>query len=294
MDLLKDNYMTTSGCGPTWTIDIQPPKKKVKSFYEEAMYAAEYIYANKQGKLYLLYSGGMDSEYVLNLYLSAGMDVTPVIIKLSPGYNDYDIKYAFEFCETKGIKPLVVDIDFDDFVKSGKCLDIANSIECPSYHVSATMHVAGQLDGTVILGNDPPYLKSREGVWYLEELQIIHSILRYFRQNKVHGTPYFLSYTPEMMLSWMLEPTIVDLANHRTPRYRDMNECKIFAFNNNPKFTMKNRIKYHGYENLHNYEIYNHESLKPLYINTGELFLKRDGCYFEKYHDFVKRMSVNQ
>lgn len=298
MDLLKDNYMTTSGSGPSWKIDIQPPKKQVKSFYEEALYAAEYIYANKQGKLYLLYSGGMDSEYVFNLYLSAGMDVTPVIIRLNPGYNAHDVKYAFDFCESKGITPLVFDIDFDDFVKSGRCLDIANAIECPSYHVSATMHVASQLDGTVILGNDPPYLKWKGNYdnpsWHLEELQIIHSILKYFKQNKVYGTPYFLSYTAEMMLSWLLEPTIADLANGLTPQYKDMNECKVFAFNNNPKFTMENRIKYHGYENLPDTEIYQHELLKPLHIYTGELFEPRNGYHFEDYHQIVKKLSIHQ
>lgn len=46
IDLVKDNYMTSSGNGPSWKVNIQPPAKKIKTYFEETLEVAEYIYAN--------------------------------------------------------------------------------------------------------------------------------------------------------------------------------------------------------------------------------------------------------
>jgi len=100
IELVKDNYMTSSGNGPSWKVNIQPPNKKIKSYFEETLEVAEYIYANKTGKLHLLYSGGLDSEYVFNVFLKLGFDFTPVIIKLS-NYNQHDLKLRLIFVKVK-------------------------------------------------------------------------------------------------------------------------------------------------------------------------------------------------
>ena len=291
IDYIKDNYMQGTGNGDTWHVRIDPPKGPVLSYYEEAKKTAEYVWANKTGHLYLLYSGGMDSEYVFSLFLELGFNFTPVVIKLG-NYNEHDLKYAFDFCSSKGVDPKIIEVDFDHFVKSGKIVDIATSIKCSGHQIPATMHIAEQLDGFVVLGNDPPYMKldTRENVWKLEELELIHSILTFFKTRRLEGCPFFLSYTPEMMLSFLLDPTMVDLANHRIPGKLGTNTTKVHVYNNGSNYHLVNRPKYTGYEIIEKNDIFQHENLK-IFEDFSKMW---GGAYYEPYHQLVERLSCTQ
>ena len=283
--------MAGTGHGDTWYVRIDPPQQKVKSYYLEAKETAEYVYANKTGHVYLLYSGGMDSEFVFSLFLELGFDFTPVIIQLSD-YNAHDLKYAFDFCDSKGVTPRIIKLDFDHFVTSGKIVDIASSITCSGYQIPATMHVAEQLDGFVVLGNDPPYMKLNQEtqVWRLEELELIHSILTFFKTRSLEGCPFFLSYTPEMMLSFLLDPTMVALANHQIPGKTGTNTSKVHVYNNGSGYNLVNRTKYTGYEHIEKSEIFQHPNLKR-FEEYSKIW---GGAYYEPYHELVKRLSCKQ
>lgn len=289
IELVKDNYMTSSGNGPSWKVNIQPPNKKIKSYFEETLEVAEYIYANKTGRLHLLYSGGLDSEYVFNVFLKLGFDFTPVIIKLS-NYNQHDLKYAFDFCESKNIRPTVIDIDFDEFVKSGKILDIAQSIKCGGYQIPATMYASSMIDGFVVLGDAPPYLKPRDDIWQLVEHELVHSILTYFKKYSLNGCPFILNYTAEQFLSFLLEPRMFELANNQHPGKLGNNTSKIFVYNNGTDFNMLQRTKYTGYENIEKSDIFQHENLKIF----SELEKQWGGIYYEDYHPLVERLLCKQ
>ncbi len=292
IDLLKDNYMSGSGNGDTWYVDIQPPKKKVRSYFEETIEAAEYVYANKTGRIHLLYSGGMDSEYVFNIFLTLGFDFTPVIIRLNSNYNQHDLKYAFDFCESKGVTPTIVDVDFDEFVKSGQIVDLAQEMKCSAFQIPLTMHVANQLDGFIVMGNDPPYMKYNKetGIWQVEELELIHSILNNFRLKKLEGCPFFLSYTAEMMLSFLLEPRMANLAKGRYPGKLGTNSSKIHVYNNNDQFYMLPRTKYTGYEHIEELEIFQHPNIK-IFEEFSKVW---GGAHYEDYKPLVERLSLHQ
>lgn len=287
-EYLKDNYMSGSGNGPTWHVRIDSCTRSVKSYYEETIEAAKHMYETKRSPLYLLYSGGMDSEYVFNVFLELGFKFTPVIIRLS-NYNEHDLLHAFNFCESKGVTPKIVDLDFDNFVTSGKITEIAESIKSCGYEIPATMHVASQLDGFIVLGNDPPYMKyfADSNTWCLEELELIHSILNYFRLHHLEGSPFLLSYSPEMMLSFLLDPTMVSLANNQMPGKQGTNTTKVHVFNNGSGYNIKNRKKYTGYEIIERSEIFNHPNLQKFF----EYKKIWGGAHYEPYHDLVERMK---
>ena len=59
MELTKNNYLFGTGHGDTWHVNIDPPTRKVKTYFEETLDAVEYVYANKTGKFQVLYSGGL-------------------------------------------------------------------------------------------------------------------------------------------------------------------------------------------------------------------------------------------
>ena len=303
MELIKDNYLSGSGSGDTWHVKIDPPKSsKVNSYFNETVKSTEYVYANKTGKIHLMYSGGLDSEFVARVLLHLKMDFEVVIISLQNDdgviYNNHDISYAFDFCKQYNIKPIVYNLNFDKFVESGKLLEIANSAECSAVEMPATLYVASQMDGFTVMGNDPPYLRydEKQERWFLEELQCIHSLLRFYSRNNINGCPFLLSYSAEQMLSFLLDPAIVKLGNNFLPWKRGSNSTKSFVFNNGSGFDMRvynfsqqTTSKLSGYEIIHNSKISQHPDFKIF----EELKKKWNGAYLEYYPDAVARLSSN-
>ena len=303
MDLTFNNYLYGTGSGDTWHVNIDPPAGLVKSYFEETITTMEYVYANKTGKIHLMYSGGLDSEFVARILLRLKMDFEVVIIRLTnpngPDFNDYDTKFAFEFCKTHNINPIVYKLDFMKFVDSGKHRETAESVECCAVAVATTMYVVNQIDGFTLMGNDPPYLRYEKDAdkWYLEELQYIHSLLRFYKKFNLQGCPFLLSYRPEQMLSFLLDPAIQDLGHNRLPGKTGSNSTKSLVFNRGSDFNMdvydfvtKKRIKVTGHERAYT-QLLSHPNIA---VFKDEFWKKWNGEYLEHFPDAVARLSLNQ
>ena len=170
MAIIYDNYIDGTGNGPTWHVKIRPPSRIVRPYYRETALAAELIWEKKLGKIHVCLSGGMDSEYALAVFQSLGMEAIPVILRTK--YNAHDIKYAFKYCENNNLSPIVIDLDFDYFVKSGQFLDIATKTNCAAYQYIATMWLTNLIGGTVITGETDPHLYlGKDGKWYVDEIE---------------------------------------------------------------------------------------------------------------------------
>lgn len=301
MELTKDNYLYGTGHGQTWHVNIDPPKRKVRTYYEETVTAVEYVYENKTGKFQVLFSGGMDSQYVCEVLLKMGIEFDTVIIKLIGNngeiLNRHDIKQAFEFCSSRNITPTIYDLDFIKFVDSGQIVDIAESVTCCSLALPGTLYVASQLDGFTLMGNDPPYMRyEKNHAWMLEELEYIHTLQRYYKKYSLNGCPFLLSYTPEMMLAFLLDPTMVKLGTGQFPGKTGSNSTKAHVFNNGSGFNIqpydfvtKSKVKYTGYERVFD-EMMDHPNLRIF----NEYKTIWNGEYLEPYVDAVKRLSVYQ
>lgn len=294
MKFIKDDYFRTYGSGDSWRVEIDLPARQPRTYFEESIEVAEFTYESKTGHLYLMYSGGLDSQYLYCLFLRLGFDFTPVIIELiGPDgmvYNHHDIKYAIEYCEATNKKPLIYKLDFDNFVESGKIVEIAEFAECRGYTLPATMFVSGQLDGFVVSASFEPHLVFRHG-WFLEETQFIHSVIRYFRKKDIKGCPFFLSYSSEMFFSFLLDPTIRRLANNELVGKLSSTSSKSHVYNNGSNFNLpvydfvsKTRVKFTGYEIIN-------ESLISLHPNMKifeEYKKKWGGVHLLEYNSLIK------
>jgi len=286
----KNDYIRTFGSGKNFRAEIDPPSNKHSDFHKISLEVAEEIYDLRQGKLYLMYSGGVDSEYILNLFLSLKIDITPVIIKLNPNYNEHDVKYAFEFCESKKLKPIIIDFDFDEFVESGRIVDIAAEYCIGAYQLPGTFSCVDQLGGTVVMGSHgPPHmtLDKKNNIWMVDEIEPLHTVLKYFKKNKIFGCPYFLVHRPEQYLSFLQHPIMKNLANHQFPGKLGNNSIKGLVFNDFSGFNSIRRQKYTGYENIESSEIFDHPNLKIF----GKFKERWWGTHSEPYFDFISRME---
>ena len=281
MEFIYNNYLRGTGTNITWSVEIDSPTRLPKTYYEETVVAAEIIWSQKQGPLHLCYSGGLDSEYVLCVFLELGMNIQPIIMKTQ--YNHPETQYAFKLCEAKNIKPIIIDLDYDNFIKSGKFLEIATNTKCSAYQYIANMWLTNQVDGTVITGDSDPHLFLNNAMWYIDEIEPTYRQFDYFTQNNIHGTPFFLSYTAEQYLAFLIDPTIKNLANNEIPGKTGSYSSKVHVYNNQNKFKLEQRTKLTGYELVEKSSIFKHPDMQL--VNSWKN--KYWGSCNKEYHSLV-------
>jgi hypothetical protein len=288
IELTHKNYIRGSGTGLSWSVEIDPVSRPIKSYYEETVIAAEMIWAEKKSPLYLCYSGGLDSEYVLNVFLQLGMAIQPVIMRTQ--YNQPEIEYAFKFCNERNINPTIIDLDYDKFVESGQFLEIANETKCAAYQYIANMWLTSQIDGTVITGDSDPHLfLGQNNNWYMDEWEPTYRQFDYFKKHNIEGTPFFVSYTPEQLLSFIVDPTMQRLVNNEIPGKKGSYSSKVHVYNNQNKFVLEQRTKLTGYELVETSPIFNHPDMRLVNSWKQTMWGKSN---FE-YYSLVNKLKYN-
>jgi hypothetical protein len=289
MQMLKDNYIQFSDSGPNWQLQFSQPTGKIKSYFEETCLAAEMLWAEKSGDLNLLYSGGLDSEYALHVFLHMGMDIKPVIIQLNPGYNYHETQWAFDFCESKGLDPIVIDIDFDHFVKSGMMYNYALGMKSCLYHYAATAYAIDQVEGTIVLGDGEPYVcyKPDTDSWNVEIHESDYCIAKHLGNTNRTGIANFLAYSLEMHLAFLNDQRIIELASNQWPGKLGSNTSKVMVYNRDSNFNITPRWKHHGYEVIEKSEIFNHEA----FAQCESLKNKWNGLYSKNYHEHLNQFK---
>jgi hypothetical protein len=286
MDYISNNYVRSSGSGINWTVQIDGPVRPVKSYYEETVNVAEIVWSQKQGNLFLCYSGGLDSEYVLAVFKSLGMPITPVIMRTQ--YNHHETQYAFKYCDENSITPVVIDLDYDKFVESGEFLKIATEYKIAAYQLPSNLWLTTQIDGTVITGDSNPHLfLHNDNKWYVDEIEPVYSQFEFFKRNNIHGTPFFLSYTSEQYFAFLTDPTMVALARNHIPGKTGSYSSKVHVYNNQNRFKLEQRVKKHGYELVEQSPIFNHPDIQL--VNSWKD--KWWGSSNHEYFQLIERLS---
>jgi hypothetical protein len=130
-------------------------------------------------------------------------------------------------------------------------------------------------------------LDQKTNTWMVDEIEPLHTVLKYFEKNKINGSPYFLVHTPEQYLSFLQHPIMQDLAAHKIPGKLGNNSTKGLVYNNISGFNMIERQKYTGYENIENSEIFQHPNLKIF----DEFKKQWWGIHQEPYHTLISRLQ---
>lgn len=246
--LTHNDYFTTSGTGLSWTVNLKPCTHKIiEDYHNELIRAAKIIYESSSGPVTLMFSGGLDGEFMIEVFKKAKIPFRIAIISYGT-WNAHDTEYAFDYCNKHSIKPIVVDIDIKEFIESGKIYDIANSVNCAAYQIPSIMQGISKLDGTIVMANGEPYIKNFDGVWKYEETERVNSYMRWFENNSIDGTPDFLRYTAESTLAFINEPRVQELINNKHPGKLSTRTSKHLIYSKNYNFLP--RPKYTGWEEI--------------------------------------------
>lgn len=291
MTPLENNYWSFTGNGPTWKSSFAKWPTSHKSFYQESLRTAEKITDERVGQILVMYSGGIDSEYVLNVFRDIGAPVTPVLIRLSSGLNYHDFRYAGEYCDRNCLEPIIVDVDFEEFLESGKMLDITKEMQTHVYHYAALAHVCSQLDGTVVIGSGEPDIRlvPETNEWDVVLYEYDFALGRYFENHNIHGTPYFPIYTPEMMMSFLSHPRMKELAENKHPGKLSSVSSKYIIYTDESGYDIVRRPKYTGYEIIEQQKLSKHDA----FLEIAELRKQHNGVHSENYFKFISPWSNN-
>lgn len=229
--------------------------REPETFGAECIRAARLIAENTRLPIQIFYSGGADSEAVVHAFLAANVPFQTVIIRFKAGLNSHDIAFADKFCREHQIVPRYLDLDVIRFFESGLAFDYAEQTQAVSPQFLHHMWGMDQIDGYPILGSGECYIRKQElensnGLWAMHEKEKVAAWYRYFMVRNREGAPGFFQYTPELMLSWLREPLVVDLINNRIPGKQSSISSKLLIYRKYFEMQQTPTFGYTGFEQL--------------------------------------------
>ena len=174
-------------------IKIKRSFVKKMNFHEASDYTAKII--NDIGlPIYISYSGGLDSEYVVETFLRNKIPFN--IIVVDSGGNKEEIKYAYDFCKKNNISPIILKVTEIEMLKIYNC-DIFTELNGYGENAVASL-IAGK------------YAKEQKGILILGEhiidevddkIQLGANEWDFYNDAFLDNTYYFFIHTPEILYS---------------------------------------------------------------------------------------------
>lgn len=94
-------------------VTISPYEFESEIFMDSARRVAHEL-VNAYDNLCIAYSGGLDSEFVLKIFLEEKLPIKAVLVDTP--FNQFELQSAYKFCQQKGIKPEILSFSKNEFI----------------------------------------------------------------------------------------------------------------------------------------------------------------------------------
>lgn len=238
-------------------------ENKELSWRDANLMAARIIYDNKIGDLWLLLSGGMDSEICLRSFLDQNLPIKTASLVYKGQQNSEESFFIKKLIAEYSLKHECVEIDLDPFLDSKDFLDTVDLVQCVSPIIGCHLWLANQLPGTPIIAQGEVHLKktiSNDYVsgmsayvpspWYLVESERLCSIYMNFIKRKKPAIPGFFQYLPEQTYSFLTQNPYLEklISNQIVGKLGTRSSKNLMSQQFYPEIKM--RHKYDGWENM--------------------------------------------
>lgn len=164
--------------------------------------------SNRQTKfIEVLYSGGLDSELVLNSCLNNKLPVRAVTMRLiAKGFpiNTHDLYYSEKFCRERNVPQLFVDLDLDKFFETGLFYELLEPYKINMVHVATHFWLFKQCTGFPILGGDYSWPQIDAGKNIISPHRHAFALYdKFLSDNNITGIGNMLSYSAESNLYFL-------------------------------------------------------------------------------------------
>lgn len=185
-------------------------RRELQSGFAESQLAAEQILAahKTQGlNTILCMSGGVDSEHMLNSFLSVSKHFELTIFRFKDGLNLHDIVHAEKLATEHNLKINYVDIDAIHFYETGRHLYWAHSCRCQSPQLALHLECLSRIDfGVPVMAWEPPTpwrISERDHIFSLGLPGYKQSVYEKLMAEKFDSAvPYFFAAYPEQVCAF--------------------------------------------------------------------------------------------
>lgn len=162
----------------------------------------EIVLKNLEGNqlpIHLLYSGGIDSEFVLVMLKKLNVQFDVVTMKLTYKnliINTQDIYYSDKFCRHNNIKQKIITLDCKKFYESDDYKKFIEPYSINSAYLSSQFWLLSQLDGFNIIGGNyfwPQFQKDNPVLSPMTYGSNFHQ--KFMNDNNIRGIGNMLSHS---------------------------------------------------------------------------------------------------
>lgn len=266
-----------------WWVQYGTCQRKTDSFRQECLNTAKLIRQQVIGEIVLLLSGGIDSEVVLQSFIQEKIPIKIAIMEFKDGLNAHDVYFARKHCDRYSIKPYIFSLDLLNFWEND-LLNYAEPVYSPSPQLLPHMWLMDQVDGYPIMGSGECLLVKRRpdnyipgtspyewDEWDLYEKEKIASWYRHLIVRNREGCAGFFQYNPEIILSYLLDPTVRKMTNCEFIGKLTSESSKHLIYSNH--FNLEERDKYHGFEKVMDLDIKYRKILLQKFSDANEYFI---------------------
>lgn len=215
-------------------------------------------------KIFLMLSGGADSEVAARAFIDANVPFTAALLEYrlaatkSKVENQFELENADKLINEYQIPFIRHTLDPERFWHSSELSDIAKISMTSSPQLAVTMWFARYLsqnqNAFVVLGQGEPYIYRQFGSWWFREKELIGSWSRFWYFDKIYGTAGFHQYTPEQMLAYLTDPVVTEFMSSNIGTVNEVANNAMIKHrlyqHHYPESNLINRTKYHGFEQL--------------------------------------------
>lgn len=196
--------------------------RPVKSYYEELLENARVITDTFTGPFSLLFSGGIDSEIILRVYLDLKIPLNVYIFKYENNINLPDYTRAINVCKQLNVTPIVIDFNLQKFFENDAYYYWTKSYPFETGWLTH-MKMTEYLDGIPIIGSGEPFFKRvgknpfQKYPWVFENTEKWHHCAVYHRTIGRPAITDWYEYSPEITVAYLELPYVQDLINDKIP-----------------------------------------------------------------------------
>ena len=106
-----ENFSFRQSAVDQWFVDYGPSDRLPFDFRRECVETAMLIGQKAKGQIWVLFSGGVDSEVVVRSFVLAKVPFRAAILRFKNNLNIHDIAYAVSACESLGVPYTFFDLD---------------------------------------------------------------------------------------------------------------------------------------------------------------------------------------
>jgi len=310
IELTKNNHMIVGYNGVAWArrrslydkffIDYGKVTKVPESFRSASIEAAKEIsvFCKKIKKRPLvLYSGGIDSEFIVAAFLASGEDFSVAHIEYLPDLNAHESKYVTSFSKRYNLDLKLFQVDVAYFLKDDQTLieavkDNAHIIECQLL-TSITPKIKDQY---YPISDHPGVMLHRENTnlsspsqWYWKDYEHLTAYYFHCLNNSIHACPSFYHWSPEIILAFLLDPTIRNLVEGKNyGKITNRTTMPSLYQETFPEYEMPSRPKFNGFE----YFSKNNTREITRKLNQKTYYDRHSGQRYE-YNELLKRLGYH-